>query len=211
MPASLSEHVSSLSLHLFPNRRLPGTVRYAFSAAAVALALGARYAIYEVTGSFGASALYVAVVAICSWYLAPMPALALGVLGTVLRNLVMIPLGESLLPTALEIGIECAVLVSVVLALNSLKQWLFRAQTETERHEAHAAQFAAETTQRQQDRSQRLTELTLELRTLTGVIQLAADAIDRETSTGSSMNIIRNACDQLSAVVQNLRELERVQ
>ena len=63
----------SLKTHVF---------RYALSTAAVALAVGASYSIHHgMTRAFSGSILLVAVVAVCTWYLALVPAVDAGVLG----------------------------------------------------------------------------------------------------------------------------------
>lgn len=199
-----------------PSPKLPplGPVftQYGLSATLVALALVLSYVIHhEVIRAFGAFALLVVVVAACSWYLAPLPALLTGLLGTLLHCFVIEPSGQRPLAIAINIGLRCTILIGVVLAVNSARCRLRRAQMLADRHEASAAQVAAEMARREQDAAQLLHDLTLELRTLNGTIQLVAEAVAHTSpSQASAMDTIMDASRQLSTVGHNLRELARL-
>ena len=185
---------------------------YALSVAAVAVVVGAGYLVHhDMTRAFSGSILLVAVVAVCTWYLALMPAVVAGVLGVALLSLVIEPASDPPLAIALVIGIRCAVLIGVALAANATKQWLLGVETTTRRQEAYIAQVAAELTQGEQDRWKQYNELTLELRTRVGAILLAIEAIDRTSPMSDNLNTIRDACDRLSNVTQRLRDLGRHQ
>ena len=204
----------SLSPEVASERQSPKhhVFHYTLSGAAVALVLGISYLIHhDVTRSFGGSVLLLVVVGACSWYLAPMPALAAGLLGTALLSLMVERISEPPLATALVVAIRWAVLIAVALAVNAARKLSRGVETATERQEAYIAQVAGEMAQAEQDRAKQYNELTQELRTLVGAIQLTIEATDPTSPIPDSMATISDACDRIATVTQRLRDLGRLQ
>lgn len=179
-------------------------LRYVLALGAASAAVGACQLLRAVLHmGFGKSAMLAIAVAAVAWFLSYGPGIAAGGFGTALHYLVLRPLHPTTVETVLAAGVRFGLLLAIVLVVSSIKRWLRRVQFAAEIREAKAAQVAAQIALDDQARAEQLANLTLELRTLTGVIQLATET----ARTGGDAAMRPSQLDTLDDAAQHLSHL----
>jgi signal transduction histidine kinase len=106
-------------------------------------------------------------------------------------------------------------LIAIACMVSCLRYRVMAERRAAEQNEATAAHFIAQLTQTEQERGTEVNKLSLELRTLAGVIRVRAELLTREDvdakSQRASAEDIREATDRLSTLANELKEAARTE
>jgi signal transduction histidine kinase len=186
--------------------------RYSLAVLAAAIAFGVGRMLHAATQApLGRSTVYVLAVCFVAWFLSTGPSILTATLPVLSQCVIFPPHSPGAQETAEGVAIRLAVLIAVGVAVGWLRRRTAVDRLALERDQAQATHLAARATQAEHDRKTQLTSVSLELRTLAGVIQLAAEGA-RTAHDGSSRvaqaEMLDEAAERLSLLANRVGAAE---